>query len=55
MHKSMPDSLEDDLSTLCEEGVKESIVGLKGMQGEARNTKVQKTKEIRGNTNVERR
>lgn len=52
MHKSMPKSF--DLSSLCEEGVKESIVGLKGMQGEARNTKLQKMKGIGGNKNVER-
>lgn len=27
---SMPNSLKDDLNSLCEEGVKEIIVGLKG-------------------------
>lgn len=55
MHKSVTNILEDDLSSLCEEGVKESFVGLKGMQGQARNTNLQKTKGIRGKKNVERR
>lgn len=55
MHKSVPNSLEEDLSSLWEEGVKKSIVGLKGMQGQARNTNPQKTKGIRGKKNVEMR
>lgn len=55
MHKSVPNSLEDDLSSLREESVKESFVGLKGMQGQARNTNLQKTKGIREKKNVERR
>lgn len=55
MHKSVPNSLEDDLSSLCEEGVKESFVGLQGMQGQARNTNLQEAKGIRGKKNVERK
>lgn len=55
MHESVPNSLEDDLSGLCEEGVKESSVGLKGMQGQARNTNLKKKTGIRGKKNAERR
>lgn len=55
MHKSMPNSLEDNLSSLWEEGVMEGIVGLKGMQGQARNTNPRKMKGIRGKKIVEKR
>ena len=48
----MQNSLEGELSSLWEESLQQSIVGLKGMQGRDRNTKPQNMKGIAEKENV---
>lgn len=55
VQKSMQNSFEGESSSLWEESVQKSIIGLKGMQGQARNTKPQKMKGIGEKKNVKRR
>lgn len=53
--KVMQNSWEDELSSLWKKSVYKSILGLKGMQGQERNTTAQKMKGITEKENVKQR